>query len=799
MSTKGLPTITEQFLTYNSKSDPSNTDQRFLVQGSINVLINDSEKFMSRQGTTLYGAAGTTGNGIMGSTEWGDSSGDEFSLRAHDTVLEVTIEGNYETLADSLASVDLIFDTYWDNTQAIDRLVWCDGSTSIYTWSGGVANLLSFTNTTGIMLTYAIASGGSSYLVGDTVSVLGAGSGAIATVTSVMSGGAVGIVNGVIVYNGGNGYKVGDIVTIAGGDGGARLEVTVVNAATGQPGPVESFIITAGGTTYTTGQDIATTPSGGTGSGLTVDIIGITGNGAVTGLQFTAYGSGYVNANNIATSTTGGGASLTVDITATTQGSLTLSGAETFAEHRFLIGGGSIRIKDDSGAWHTLTYAAGESTKTLIGLSLDLTQFSFTNNNLILQSVTALSIESFNYTVAPATSFVVDFLQVIQNQLYLGCRTSNKIFMSKNTSITDFSYSSPRVPGEGVDFTLDGPGRALGTLKSDIIMFAGTDYIYKTNFVQTTTQITVGASLEAQVTETVTVVPLKVSSRQSALHQNLICNTGNGLAWIGADNVMYKLTDDSLAYNPTLEQISDPVKPDFAATDFTGGHMFSFQTRILISAPKSTVNFIYEYRLTGDTLNTEAAKREYFWQPPQTLAVNRWGVVAGALIGHSSATNETYNVFIGYNDVGQAIHCIAILARWNGGARTQLKMASEMFNEGSISANTTLAMAYLFDKDGGDGAVINKIVNASSENLIYSTAIDESEGNLPLGDVSLEGDVTGDDTILHIRWIDDINPQEFFDYGVIFETNSVDYRWEIMCHAVNAELSTGLPTGIKNN
>ncbi len=198
-------------------------------------------------------------------------------------------------------------------------------------------------------------------------------------------------------------------------------------------------------------------------------------------------------------------------------------------------------------------------------------------------------------------------------------------------------------------------------------------------------------------------------------------------------------------------------------------------------------------------LNNESTFREYFWQPPQTLPISRWAIINGVISGHSSATNETYKVFDGYNDLGQAIHCIALLARWNGGARTQLKKADEVFNEGAITANTRLSVAYLFDKDGGTFAVVNKIVDGTKTDIIYPTAIDQSLGNLPLGDNSIEGDDLELDTIQHFRVIDDINSQEFFDYGIILESNDIDARWEWMCTASNAELSSNLPTAIKND
>jgi len=597
--------IVSQFISYATKPDPSNTDVRFLVAKSKNVLINDSEKIISRQGFTLQSIAGTTGNPILGSTEWSDSTGDNLPVRAHDAVLEFYINGNWETLMDSLTSVSLIFDAIWNDTEKIDELIWCDGSANDYIWSGATATLSSLTATT-----------------------------------------------------------------------------------------------------------------------------------------------------------------------------VTLQGSQTFGQHRFLTTGTrAIRIKDDAGVWHRTVYTGGESTTTLTGLATDLTGFNFSGGNLIVQEVIT------NTNVISAT-YLIDFLQVIDSQVWIGSRSNNVMYFSKNTSYSDFGFSTPRVPGEGGKLTLDGPGRGIGVLKGDTILFAGTDFVYKSVF----NQLQVGSTLA----ETIKVVMIKTTSRQSAIHHNLICNIGNGLVWIGADNVMYELIDATLAYNPDLRMVSDPIKPDFIATDFTGGHMLFDKTRIYISAPKSALNYIYEFRLN------DKAQREWFWQTPQTFPVQRWAIISGIIHGHSSATNETYKLFDGYNDNGFAIHSVALLARWNGGIRDLLKTADEMFTEGAISANTTLNISYLFDEDGGDNELITKQLVGTDDFILYTSTQDPSLGNIPDGDVSLSGDTVSTNSMPKFRSILELTEIDFFDYGIMFETNDVDYRWEILATGSNAALSPNKVTAIKN-
>lgn len=698
MATKSPENVISQFLTYNTKADPSNTDQRFLVAGSRNVLINDMEEVLSRPGYTLQSLAGTTGNPILASEEWENSTGGELDLRAHDAVLEVFIDGNWETLMSGLASVSLIFDAYWDNAQKIDQLIWTDGTPTIHTWSGAIGNVASVTATRA-MLSGSQTFGELRFLTGD-------------------------FAHSIMIKD----------------DGGTWHTTTY------QLGGVE--------TATTISFTAATKTISDSGAGFVI-------NNFNPGDSITVSGSAHNNG--------------TYTIVTVSSGAITVSQSLT---------------DEVAGASMTLTV----SDSQYIEMGSDFSSFSFTSNNLIVQVVDS-------HSNGVATGYDADFVQVVANQAVIGSRSSNVVYLSKNTAILDFTFSTPRAVGEGAQLTLDGAGRAVGVLKGDIILHAGADFIYKTTF----NQITVGSTLS----ETVEVERLKTTSRQAASHQNLICNPGNGLMWIGADNQMYELDDASLSYNPSLNMVSDPVKPDFLAANFTTGHMLFDKTRVYISAPLSDANFIYEFRLNSSTkgqsgssvssVSAPSYQKEYFWQPPQSWPVQRWAVIAGLICAHSSATDETYNLFDGFNDDGQAIHSIALLAKWDGGVRSLLKAGDEMFNEGGISANTTITASYLFEKDGGDVELVTKQIIGSDTDLLYSLSQDPSLGNDPLGDVSLGGDVAAPTLPLpHFRIIHDINEQEFFNYDVKLETNDVDAQWSWLAHGNNSTLAQGLPTGIKN-
>lgn len=158
--------LTDSFISYATKPDISNCNRSLLIRGSLNTLISDAERVDSREGYTRYGAEGVSDVPGEAGFDWDNSTEESLHFRSQGTVLELYIASigdvtfnSWQTLLESLTSVDFVFDAYWDNTEKIDRMIACNGGTSLYDWSGGRATFLSATvNTLTIQGTATIAS-----------------------------------------------------------------------------------------------------------------------------------------------------------------------------------------------------------------------------------------------------------------------------------------------------------------------------------------------------------------------------------------------------------------------------------------------------------------------------------------------------------------------------------------------------------------------------------------------------------------------------------------------------------------
>lgn len=148
-------TTVNDFKGYRHREDKTNMPAGFLVEGSQNVLTNLSERVQLRKGYTLDGAANTDIllGGINATYDWLTHLGTERNLRAYDDTLEYRyVDSNdvvtWRTLLDGFTSTNFQFAEFWDTTELIDTLLFVNGTSNIYEWSGAITTIASNTATT---------------------------------------------------------------------------------------------------------------------------------------------------------------------------------------------------------------------------------------------------------------------------------------------------------------------------------------------------------------------------------------------------------------------------------------------------------------------------------------------------------------------------------------------------------------------------------------------------------------------------------------------------------------------------
>lgn len=218
---------------------------------------------------------------------------------------------------------------------------------------------------------------------------------------------------------------------------------------------------------------------------------------------------------------------------------VTKAGTTTWAQNRFYTTRNKTLICVRTGTEYT--YSAGETgTNLTVSDSTGLVAGDILVQKMVTQSN------------KPGSSRTNHFIYALENQIHIGSEDDELTYVSKSATYTDFTFSSPRVSGEGALLTLDAPTRGYGSLGEKLIVFAGRHFMYKTVY----EQITVGSTLA----ETLSIKRVQVGANQGALNQESIVQIGNSLAYL-SNEVALRIIDnpeDLAGINP--KTFSNPIK-----------------------------------------------------------------------------------------------------------------------------------------------------------------------------------------------------------------------------------------------
>lgn len=443
-------------------------------------------------------------------------------------------------------------------------------------------------------------------------------------------------------------------------------------------------------------------------------------------------------------------------------------GTKTWASLGFLNNGTRSIIINGVSA----TYTGGEGTATLTGVSVDFS--AQLAGAIVFQAVTVTANSAA--TGLPAT-FPNNLIEMANNYVYIGSLSYRDIYVSKSTNYLDFTWSAPvRLPTEGALLTLDSIPKAFIPQEDAMYFSAGDDQWYQTLF-------TPSADL---VRETITVKKLKTSTQKGARSQGAVGKVINDIMFISQEPTLDTLGRVEQISTPQTRPLSDPIKLDFDSYDFTNCHVKYFKNYLYIALPVMGLVLMYNYA-------------KGYWEPPQVLPVRRFAIIANALYGHSNAVPETYKLFDGYNDNGAPINAIAAFSYQNFGNRVSQKNFTEYYVEGYITANTILTATINYDYLGFSQILTQNIVGSSTSPIIFAQPTDVSLGTSSLGEESLAGG-GGTDNILppKFREIMTFQLQDFFEESIVFSSNDIDQRWEILAHGPETMATQVDPVYIKS-
>jgi len=466
-----------------------------------------------------------------------------------------------------------------------------------------------------------------------------------------------------------------------------------------------------------------------------------------------------------------GAVAIVSSITGTT---ITKTGTTTFAQNRFYTARNMTVVCVRTGTEYTYTGGAGTTTLTGIADTTGLIAGDVLIQKIVTQSNKPAA-DRNNHTIF---SF--------ENQICVGSDDDDEVFISQNDDYDDFAFSAPRIAGEGGLLTLDAPAKAFGALGNFFVVSAGRSSWFRANY----ESITVGSTL----TETLRVKKLNTGVDQGAQNQETTVQLGNALIYLSHEPAVRMISDPEQLTGTDPRTLSNPIKPDFDAEDFTNSCALWFKNAYYLSAPVNSRTYILEFVEDAD------GKLRRFWDAPQILPVRAFSIIGEAVHGHSDSVPETYELFSGTSDIipnGTAgepndklpTNAIAAFAYNLYGDRANLKTFDEYFCEGEITPATINLLLTLNYEFGGSNQVIEKTIDGSDEDILEGNVGFNSLGQTNLGTNPLGGLLNPPDDARKYNVIFEMAREDFRMIQAIFSSNEVDYYWAITAHGANTRIS----------
>lgn len=380
---------------------------------------------------------------------------------------------------------------------------------------------------------------------------------------------------------------------------------------------------------------------------------------------------------------------------------------------RLIMVDGSVNMYQWNGAIAVVESVAGDvitisGSKTLEQLGFDDgtttqqtvvingTEYTYSHNpttdELTLDSTPSGVSEGDLVVVKPLTHSVTlsviskDHIYNYKGHLVIGGLESVDLYFSHATDYSmssGFNFTVPaptsRTALSPMYFTLDGKITAMHERKNVLWVSTADDWFKITKLYE-----------QNGYGEWSTVEKVESAQRKGAMPYAVSAHKGD-MIFLAQDKTVQTVTDLEILQSDQLKLISDDIEDLLIRLDLTGARIYYHGRYIFITVPVESTLLIL------DTV-------EGYWQPPQTIPIERLSIIDGTRIGHSNNRDKSFSLFSGKSDLLEA-DIEAIIALGSIGFEENSDNLSyksyDIFGlSGYITPNTKATVENLFEYSG---------------------------------------------------------------------------------------------------
>ena len=366
-------------------------------------------------------------------------------------------------------------------------------------------------------------------------------------------------------------------------------------------------------------------------------------------------------------------------------------------------------------------------------------------------------------TVSTTTlnTFPKDHIYEYKNHVVLGNLESGQLYFSHiATYPLDYTVPVPasRTAATAFFATLDGNVTAMAERKNDFWVSTEDDWF---KFTKLDTKNAYDLYVEVEKNET--------TERNGAL-PFCVTNFKGDTMFIAQDKTLQMITDTDLIQEDAINLLSDDIALLLARLDLEEARLTAHERYIYIIAPQNATVVMY------DTVDN-------YWQPPQIIGVSMLSVIEGELCGHSNATDTSFKMFKGRQDLGidfQAVFATGYITMDN-------EFIYKQFSKSAIAGRTTasakITWETLYEIEGSRESLIRSI-DASKIKLFDGNTLTPF-GSVPFGSVPWAGAALEDNSdVKRFFLFDGGTAKPFFEYRPVITVTGENAAFELTAYMV---------------
>lgn len=359
------------------------------------------------------------------------------------------------------------------------------------------------------------------------------------------------------------------------------------------------------------------------------------------------------------------------------------------------------------------------------------------------------------------TGFKKDHIYEYKNHLVLGNLESGQLYFSHiATYPLDYTVPVPASRTAATPFfaTLDGNVTAMAERKDKFWVSTQDDWF---KFEKLDTVNAYDLYVEIDKNET--------TERNGALPY-AVTNFKGDTMFMAQDKTLQMITDSDLIQEDSIKLLSDEIALLLQRLDLSEVRLVSHERYIYIIAPKESTLIMY------DTVDNE-------WQPPQVIGMGLMSIIEGKLCGHSNATDTSFEMFRGRQDLGVDFDAVFAPGYIDMDNEFIYKQFTKTAISGRTTKSATIKWETLYEAEG-DKASLTRTIDASTIKLFEGNTLTPF-GSAPFGAFPFAGASLEDNSdVKRFFLFDGGVTKPFFEYRPVLTVSGENVGFELTAYMV---------------